>query len=347
MQTESSSIMVLKANEVSTLLNDKEGEIVRIVKAAYQEHAAGATSLPHSTFLRFPDNELNRIIALPAYLGGGFGISGIKWISSFPSNHNFGLDRASAVIVINSMRTGRPQAIFEGATISAKRTAASAALAARYLHSQKQPSTAGIIGCGLINLEIVRFLRAVFPGISNLTVLDSRIDQARRFSETCRRAIGNLKIKITDRSEHVFRDAPLISIATTAIEPHIYDVSHCAPGSTILNISLRDLSPEVILASDNVVDDIDHVCRARTSVHLAEQAAAHRNFIRCTLADVISAKEPGRKSDLELTVFSPFGLGILDLAVSKYVYDQACKRGMGTVIESFFNNEPNNSNTTT
>jgi len=336
MPTESSSILLLKAHEISALLKEKEHEVIRIVKAAYLAQAAGASSLPQSTFLRFPNDDLNRIIALPAYLGGDFDIAGIKWISSFPGNHELGLDRASAVIVTNSTRTGRPQSILEGATISAKRTAASAALAATYLCRSEPAGAVGIIGCGLINFEIVRFLKAVFPGIDRLVVFDSLPDQARRFRERCQKSFSPLKVTIADDGQQVLRDCPLISLATTAVKPHLFDVSPCIPGTTILHVSLRDLSPEIILSSDNVVDDIDHVCRANTSVHLAEQAVANRNFIRCTLADIVNGLAAAPNHDHPLTIFSPFGLGVLDLAVSAYVQEEARKQGAGMVIESFF-----------
>jgi N-[(2S)-2-amino-2-carboxyethyl]-L-glutamate dehydrogenase len=323
MPAEPSSILILNAHDVLTILNEKEDEIVRIVKAAYLEHAAGASFLPPSTFLRFPNDEVNRIVALPAYLGGDFDISGIKWISSFPGNRALGMDRASAVIIVNSTRTGRPQAILEGAIISAKRTAASAALAAAYLHHDKQTRTVGIIGCGLINFDIVRFLRATFPQICNLVIFDNQLDQAQRFSKRCRKSSDDLEVEIAGDYRQVLRNSSLISVATTAVKPHLSDVSPYLPRTTILHVSLRDFS----------------VCRANTSVHLAEQAVASRNFIRCTLANIINDKAPPRNSDSGLTIFSPFGLGILDLAVSKYVYDEACKHQLGMTIGSFFNLE--------
>jgi N-[(2S)-2-amino-2-carboxyethyl]-L-glutamate dehydrogenase len=106
--------------------------------------------------------------------------------------------------------------------------------------------------------------------------------------------------------------------------------------STISHISLRDLSPEVILSCENVVDDVDHVCRASTSVHLAEQLAGSRDFINCTLASLLLGESAARRNPDGVVVFSLFGLGILDLALSKFVCERAAGMGLGSVIPSFF-----------
>lgn len=328
-------LLILKGPEVDLLLTGRELEILQAVRKAYETHAEGDSSLPHSTFLRFPNNQSDRIIALPAYLGDGWGAAGIKWVASFPGNLKKGLDRASALVVLNSSSTGRPEAIIEGSIISAKRTAASAALAAQSLVDAKRVNSAGLIGCGLINFEIARFLLAALPDIKHFTVYDLDDTRAIQFKRKCKKTFNGVEIEIVKDIKTILGGSSLISLATTAITPHIDDISEVSPGSTILHISLRDLTPQVILPSDNVVDDIDHVCRAQTSVHLAEQLVGNRDFIRCTLADILRGKANPRRDAESKAIFSPFGLGVLDIAVSKLVQSLGLRHGYGTMIRSF------------
>lgn len=328
-------IAILRGSEVRAVLAGRELELIQAVRAAYETHSDGDSSLPLSSFLQFPGQPRDRIIALPAYLGGGCKVAGIKWVSSFPENLNLGVDRASAVLILNSPQTGRPEAVLEGSVISAKRTAASAALAAQCLLSGKKVGRIGMIGCGLINFEIARFLLAVFPEVETFILFDKDEARAKQFESKCQRVFNEVGVEIAKEVKAVLHDTPLISIATTALTPHITELRECPRGSAILHISLRDLTPDAILSCDNVVDDIDHVCRAQTSVHLAEQQVGHREFIRCTLADILRGRAPARNGSEAVSVFSPFGLGVLDLAVGKLVRDLVLQQGQETVIGSF------------
>jgi len=329
------NIAILRGAEVCAVLAGRELELIEAVRTAYETHGEGDSSLPHSTFLRFPGQPRDRIIALPAYLGGACQIAGIKWVSSFPENLHLGVDRASAVLILNSPQTGRPEAVLEGSVISAKRTAASAALAAQCLLSGNKVGRVAIIGCGLINFEIARFLLAVFPDIETFVLFDQDETRARQFENKCRKTFDQVGLEIATEVKAVLHSSPLISIATTALAPYLNELRECPRGSAILHISLRDLTPDAILSCDNVVDDVDHVCRAQTSVHLAEQLVGHRNFIRCTLADILRGRAPARNGSESVSVFSPFGLGVLDLAVGKLVRDLALQQGLETVISSF------------
>lgn len=329
------NILIVKNHEVLSLLSGRESEIVETIAQAYHTHGAQMSSLPHSSFLRFPDSAKNRIIALPAYLGGDFDLAGIKWIASFPVNLEEGLDRASAVIILNSTKTGRPFAIIEGSAVSAKRTAASAALAARHLRDGSRLAEASLLGCGVINLEVARFLLNTCPEIKSFKLYDINPERASRFKDRLQERLGWANVNIALNMESALADSPMISLATTAIEPHISSLSACDPNATILHLSLRDLTPEVILSCDNIVDDVDHVSRAQTSVHLAQELTGNREFIRCTLTDVLNGNAPARANENSIVVFSPFGLGILDLALAKMLYELATQAGVGTYVDSF------------
>jgi N-[(2S)-2-amino-2-carboxyethyl]-L-glutamate dehydrogenase len=333
-----SDLLILTGNEINDLTANREGEIIDVVAEAYKCHGRKQDYLPHSIFLKFPNSEKNRIIGLPAYLGGSFQKSGMKWIASYPENHQKGLDRASASIILNSFETGIPIAFFEGSVISAKRTAASAALTAKLLVSDEKVTELSQIGCGLINFETLKFLKHIFPAVNQVYVFDIQVENAKKYKEKCENTFENLEIIILDDLSSAFREFSLVCLATTAVKPYISDYSVFRKGSTILHTSLRDFSAEVILNSVNVVDDIDHVSRAETSIHLAHRQCGNHNFIRASLPQMLLGEIKGRENNEEVIISSPFGLGILDIAVSDLIYKLVETEKKGTVIHSFLPN---------
>jgi 2,3-diaminopropionate biosynthesis protein SbnB len=328
-------MLILRGEEVRHLLAGRETEVLDAVRDAYRAHASGETEVPHSLFLRLPGEGANRIIALPAYLGGREPVAGVKWIGSFPANIRAGMERASAVIVLNSTASGRPEAILEGSVISAARTGACAAVAAAAMLPGGGGSRIGVLGCGVINFEVVRFLGVACPPLAAVQLYDIDRGRAERFARRCQDTFPHVEVAIAGGFADLLRGNRLISIATTASAPHIERLDGSAPGSVVLHVSLRDLSPALILECDNVVDDADHVCRERTSLHLAEQLTGGRDFIRCSIGEVLLGSAPARAGDERTTVFSPFGLGILDLALASLVVRLATERGIGLRIDDF------------
>jgi N-[(2S)-2-amino-2-carboxyethyl]-L-glutamate dehydrogenase len=328
-------ILLLKGNEIVNLFQNRDREILAAVKTAYQIHAKGDSWLPHSSFVRFPNNEKDRIIALPAYVGGDIDTAGMKWIASFPGNLALGMERASATLILNSTQTGHTKAIMESSIISAKRTAASAAIGAEQLKGDRKLTTLGLIGTGLINFEIVRFLLNTCPEIETIYIYDLSPERAEQFQGKCHQLTDRVKIEIATDANTIYQKSSVISFATTATKPHVTDLSQCQPGTIILHISLRDLSPEIILAADNIVDDIDHASRAQTSIHLAEIATSNRDFVRTTIGDILNGDAPARLDNGKFPIFSPFGLGVLDLALGQLAYNLATEQKVGETIDSF------------
>jgi 2,3-diaminopropionate biosynthesis protein SbnB len=326
---------VISGAQVQRALQGREKQVVELVEATYRLHGAGDSVNPPSYFLRFPDRPTARIIALPASIGGPIRVDGLKWISSFPDNVAAGIPRASAVLILNDHDTGYPFACMESSIISACRTAASAALAAdRLTQGRRRPTRVGFIGTGLIARYIQMFLAGTGWSFDEIGVHDLSADSAAGFRGHLERSGVAGRITLHDSSEQLIRSSDLVVFATVSSKPHIHEVSWFAHNPMVLHVSLRDLAPEILLASTNVVDDVEHCLKAETSPHLVEQLTGSRDFLDGTLDDVMAGRVtiPADRP----VVFSPFGLGVLDLAVGKYVYDEVARSGELHVVDDFF-----------
>ncbi|MFJ6217108.1 2,3-diaminopropionate biosynthesis protein SbnB [Streptomyces sp. NPDC092296] len=326
------SFDVVPGKVVKDILDTAAARVVDLVEDAYLRHDDGLTVNPDSYFLRFPQKPEARIIALPATIELPEDRAvGIKWISSFPGNVADGIPRASAVLVLNDYATGYPKALLEAATISAVRTAASAAVAARAFARYAPPDgRVAFIGAGIIARTVLRYLVATGYPVERLEVFDLHAESAQSLARFAAEEL-ELDARPVDGLEAALA-AQTVVTTTTAGTPYIGQLLR--PGQLALNISLRDFEPAVVLAAENYFDDVEHCMKANTSPHLAEQASGGRDFVNGTLADVLRGRnEP--KGDRGV-LFSPFGLGVLDLAVGDFVLATAREQGLSLEIPDFF-----------
>jgi len=327
-------LRVISAADVESVLKGKESLVLEAVQKAYETHARGASSLPHSSFLRFPDSDKDRIICLPAYLGDDYQLAGVKWIASMPDNVSRGMERASAVVILNDRLTGQPTAVMEGSIISKQRTAASAALASKVL-APGVPEAIGFVGCGPINASVAQFLAKVWPQVNRFIAFDLDPARAETFGATILEQRPETFFSVAAKLDELLGKCPMVAFGTTTITPYLDNLDVCPPGATLLNVSLRDLSADAILSSHNVVDDLDHVNRAATSIHLASQKAGHTDFVHSSLGDILLGASSLPERDDRRVIFSPFGLGVLDLAVADIVQRKIAEDGGGTLVKSF------------
>lgn len=329
------SFAVIPGSQVRRALEGREKEIVEVVEAAYRLHGAGRTVNPPSSFLRFPDRATSRMIALPASLGGESPVDGLKWISSFPANVRSGVPRASAVLILNDPCTGYPFACLESSIISATRTAASAASAAdRLSRDRPRPTRVGFFGTGLIARYIHTFLEGTGWSFDDIGVYDLSAESAAGFRLYVEQSGSVAPVTVHRSPEELIRTSDLVVFATVAGEPHVEDPEWFDHNPVVLHVSLRDLAPRVLLASTNIVDDIEHCLRAATSPHLTEQLTGSRDFVHGTLDDVMAGRVSVPRN--RPVVFSPFGLGVLDLAVGGFVHDRVARSGELRIVDDFF-----------
>ncbi|RDH13195.1 2,3-diaminopropionate biosynthesis protein SbnB [Tsukamurella pulmonis] len=333
-------MLAINRTDVDEIVAERHIAIIDAVEAAYRSHERYPEGTPHSVFLRFPDDPVNRIIGLPAYVGnGGRPTAGLKWISSFPANTDRGRERASAVIVLNDLETGYPRAILEGARISALRTAASAAAFSRIADGARRVEKVGVIGCGTINLATIAMLRAVHPALRTVAAHDAVPERAAQFVEATG-LDGAVAPTIAD-----VVDADVLAIATTDssywldLDGALHDRTR--PGRiTVLHTSLRDIAPASLVGALNAVDDVEHALRADTALERAVRLASAdgrtaADVVPLTIGALAAGTAHIPADDGRPLVYSPFGLGITDIAVARWVADEAERTGRGVRLEGF------------
>src|SRR5207249_5001552 len=247
-------LSIINGKTVFDVVRANRGECIRILREAYLADADGQSVNPDSFFLRFPEKPDCRIIALPAYVGNGFGVAGLKWIASYPANVQRGFPRASAVLILNNYETGYPFAILESSIISAARTAASAALAAFWLGGQsRRAHSLGIVGTGFIARYIYDFLVDTGWEIEEVRLYDKSPLESEKFRKMACRPEHHRSVTVVPDVAQLLRASDLIVFTTVASAPHIADAALFEHNPVALHISLRDLAPEILLKSQNVV----------------------------------------------------------------------------------------------
>jgi N-[(2S)-2-amino-2-carboxyethyl]-L-glutamate dehydrogenase len=285
----------------------------------------GEYEQPIKPYLRYGDRK-NRIIAMPAYIGGAFYMAGIKWIASFPSNVDKGLPRAHSVVILNEADTGVPVAIFNTALLSMIRTAAVSGLVlTKFLKTtNKETFQLGISGWGPIGQYHYQMVEEI---------LGTRLEKCLIYDIRDTRLpdpAPNDKIKKASSWQEAYRNADIFITCTVSAEPYI-DLPPL-PGSLHLNVSLRDYKPEMLpyFKRNIIVDDWDEICRENTDVERMHICHGLQK------ADTLSLPEVHRNwTKVEITspvFFNPMGMAVFDIALATCYYRQAKERHVGTAI---------------
>lgn len=308
-----------------------------IIQRAACLQSTGQFHQPLKPYLRF-GNAIDRIIAMPAYLGGDFKTSGLKWIASFPGNLKNGLPRAHSVVILNNPSSGVPLAILESSLISGIRTASvSASVLTNYVKHRKKPQyTIGISGFGPIAKLHIKMLFEILKGqITKIKVFDINSNLNSRELDS--------RIEFCTSWNEAYTDADIFITCTSSSKAYINKLPK--NGSLHLNVSLRDYKPEVISKSEHIiVDDWDEVCRENTDIFHTHQQFGLKKEKTISLSSFFN-DEYLSKIDLgsNFISFNPMGMAIFDMAVANRFYSQALKMGIGIDLNTLKSSKVDNS----
>jgi 2,3-diaminopropionate biosynthesis protein SbnB len=290
---------------------------------------AGDCVHPLKPYLRFREPD-NRIIAMPAFVGGSVNMAGIKWIASFPHNHQHGLPRAHNTIILNDAATGKPAALIHSGLLNGLRTAAVSGLMLRaYLEARPMDKLrVGILGWGPVGqLHLDMCISILGDKLERVTLYDLRGIDLSMVPEAVR-AITD----IADDWQTVYRSSNLITTCTIASERYIDQTP--PGGALLLNVSLRDYKPECVAkVKAIVVDDWREVCRENTDIEqLHLRYGLQESDVR-TLSDLICRNGLAAFAETEPVYFNPMGLAVFDIGVAAHYLQEALRLGKGIVLE--------------
>ena len=302
-------VLIEKANVSWKRLIDNIGLGVRCLhKGDYVQ--------PVKPYLRYGDPK-NRIIAMPAFVGGPFNKAGIKWIASFPDNVRKNLPRAHSVVILNDAETGVPTTVFNTAQISIKRTAAVSGLMLKtYMTRQKKQSfKVGIIGWGPIGRAHMSMCSEMLSErLEQALVYDKRGKMQIHDHTGCQHGIPP-SLQFADDWRKVYRESDIF-ITCTAGTPRYIDESP-RRGQLLLHVSLRDYEPASLRGVKQIViDDWREVCRENTDI---EQLHLHHGLAQnecVTLTELVCENRIGAFNCDEPILFSPMGMAVFDLCTA-------------------------------
>lgn len=303
-------------------------ELTNVISTATRVLHKNDYSQPIKPYLRYGDPK-NRIIAMPAYVGGSTPLSGIKWIASFPDNIYRNKLRAHSVTILNEHDSGVPLCVINTALISGIRTAAvSGVIVQKYLATRKseQHFTVGIIGFGPIGRMHLKMIGALLGDrldkvlLYDINKVDlDQVDPAYKD-----------KIVVCDSWKACYTAADIFITCTVSSSPY---VDQAPPkGSLQLNVSLRDYKVEMVSYMDVIiVDNWEEVCRQNTDIENMHKIMGLEKSDTLSISDVVCAETLDVKEDA-VVMFNPMGMAIFDIAVGGHYYREALKRNIGAVM---------------
>jgi ornithine cyclodeaminase len=322
--------MIYLNNKNVQELNSDWNNNVQVIADATSCLSSKDMAQPIKPYLRY-GNAANRIIAMPAFVGGNINKSGIKWIASFPDNINKGIARAHSVITLNEAETGIPIGVINSGAISAIRTASVSGFIINEFMQQRNPGKVkiGIIGFGPIGQTHLNMCHSLLgDNIENVFMYDLKGVNRELIADDL-----NEKVVEVSSWQEAYEDADIFITCTVSKDRYI-DKQPKA-GSLHLNVSLRDYKSDVYpwFAGAMIVDDWDEVCRENTDIEMFHKTQGLQKSDVVEIHELLRGDYFASLDKDQAVMFNPMGMAIFDIAMADNYLKLALNREVGVLLE--------------
>jgi ornithine cyclodeaminase/alanine dehydrogenase len=297
-------------------------EVISALEIVFREKAEGRVEMPPKIGIHtMPDAFIH---AMPAAISSQK-FAGMKWISGYPANSQRGLPYISGLLILNDYETGLPVALMDGTWITAVRTGAATALAAKYL-ARPESENLGILGCGVQGRSNLEALQLLFS-LKKVFAYDTIFERAAGFAGEMQSQFGIEVEPVHEPKAAVTSSDIVVTAGPILRKPH----------ATIQAGWLREGGFASLVDFDSYWDpaalaQVDKFCTDDVAqLNHYRDVGYFQNTppIYAELAELVAGRKPGRQERDERTMACNLGLALDDIAVAPLIYRRALAKGIG------------------
>lgn len=307
-------------------INVSMKEIIDVLEQMFKEKGNGNVEMPPKPGIHTrPDAFIH---AMPAYIPA-MNSAGMKWVSGYPENQKKGLPYISGLMILNDPETGIPICIMDCIWVTAMRTGAATAVAAKYL-ARKKSSSIGILACGVQGRTNLEALVNIFD-IDTVIAYDIYPEVAEKFKSEMNAKL-NLDIQIVSSPEAAVRELDLVVTSGPILKKTtpVIEAGWLKKGAFASPVDFDSYwHASALNEADKLATD-DH---AQMQYYRKSGYFQHTPLPYADLGEIITGKKVGRESDTEITIAINLGLALDDMATAPLIYKKALEMGIGTKLK--------------
>lgn len=309
-------------------------ESLRIVEETFRLYEKKQAIIVQESALRTGDKEKDQACyAMPAYVGGDFQISGIKWSAHGAAGVSGTDSRIQATIVLNDTDAGVPLSVMNGTQIGAARTGAVTAAALKYL-GPEMPLKAALLGAGGQAEYQLRALLYALPETTEIMVWSRKQNRAEALCAAYAAAAPG-RLRAAETLEEAVRKADIVIGATSAPLPYLKP-EHLENTALYCHIGFHEITKAAIDGFDKIVvdtwEDAKHVSGQSLFRYWRNGMLSEERIFGTLGAVITGSLRIPRAQEPQKIMFDAFGLPIFDLALAKTAYIRAKQLELGQTL---------------
>ncbi len=280
-----------------------------------------------------PLGDENKLLLMPCQSRNRFST---KIITLFPENPKRNLPTIEGLVLYNCPETGKVQALMDGKTVTALRTAAVTGVGIRYL-ADKKAASIGLIGCGIQGYYQILF-SVCASGIKKVNLFDAFSNQMDGFISQLKARIPDLQIKISENADRLVTQSDIVITATTSTEPVISDDPGLFTHKLFLAVGsyqphVRELPDAVFKLVDKIYLDTEMALEESGECIIPMDKGLIKKDNFENLGSLIAQRRQPQRGKHGTVVMKSVGMGLFDLMTASLIYRKADEKQLGTVVD--------------